>query len=47
MRSRRLRTALLGAVLVSTFTGARWDWGTGSVASLGLADNQISSVRKV
>lgn len=47
MRSRPLRTTLLGAVLVSTFTGTRWDWGTSSVGSLGLADNQISSVSKV
>jgi len=45
MRSGRLRTALLGAVLVSTFTGVRWAQGT--VASLGLVDNQISSVSKV
>lgn len=31
----------------SGFTGTRWDWGTGSVANLGLANDQFSSVGKV
>jgi hypothetical protein len=31
----------------SNFTSTRWDWGTGSVANLGLANDQFSSVSKV
>ena len=31
----------------SGFTGTRWDWGTGSVGSLGLANDQFSSASKV